>query len=349
MRIAVIAPLSPVPSVGYGPIETVVHDLTEGLVLRGHEVILFASAGSRSRAILVPHLEAAPDPALPVVIREALFERVGRVALAKAIEARVDVIHDHIYAAGGSDRIPTLHTVHGFPADELVGHLTAIGRSPGSVFNAISRRQRDLLLESNSELPVMGAVHHGLDFSGMPVEAEKDDHYLFLGRASPEKGPDLAIAIAREAGVKLFLALRARLPAEKRFLDTVLRPLAERAKGTITLLQEASAVEKFELMRRARGVLFTSRWEEPFGLVMIEAMACGTPVFALRRGSAPEVIVDGVTGFLSGMEGEMPAAILRAGEIDPRACRAHVDRWFSAARMVEDYERLYEEVAGDGS
>jgi glycosyltransferase involved in cell wall biosynthesis len=341
MKIALIAPPLPLPPVSWGPVEAVVHDLGEALVRRGHEVLLFASARSRTSARLLPYAGSDPDPEWPVPVREQIFESAGRYAVSRAESEEVDVIHDHIYTSVGATKIPTLHTVHGFPAAELVGHLAAICGANEHRLCAISQRQKALLLEQDDRLPFSGVVHHGLNFSDVRVQQHKQDFFLFLGRASPEKGADTAISVAMAAGVKLVLALRARLPAERKFLETKLKPLAEKSMGQVTILDEARTNEKFELLGKARGLLFTSRWEEPFGLVIIEAMACGTPVFAFRRGAAPELIVDGVTGFLAADEVQMAALLAHSKQIDPMRCRAHVDENFSVETMVEHYEQSY--------
>jgi len=200
------------------------------------------------------------------------------------------------------------------------------------------------MLLQNSSLPFTGVVHHGLDFSSVPVAKEKGDFFLFMGRASPEKGADVAARIALLAGVKLVMVLRRRLAAEKHFFLNAIAPLVQRSNGQLIVLDEADTAEKYKLLGRARGVIFTSIWEEPFGLVMIEAMASGTPVLAFRRGSAPEVIVNGVTGFLADTDLDLTRAIRRVDEIDPLMCRSHVDRSFSIDNMISEYERLYRRI-----
>lgn len=342
MKIAIIAPPLRLPPDAHGPIEMLVHDLAEALVERRHKVLVFAAASSDTSARLIPYSVPEPEPNWPVTERESIYEAAGREALDRAEREHVDVVHDHIYALAADSSVPVVHTLHAFPGDELMTQLAAIARSRTNFFVAVSQRQRQLFLDKHARLPILRTVHNGLDFSRVGFSAVKDDFFLFLGRASREKGPDIAIDVAIRAGVPLVMVLSRRLPSQQAFLEEGLRPLARGQR--ISMLDEASTEEKYSFYRRAKAVLFTPRWEEPFGLVMIEAMACGTPVLAFRRGSAPEIIADGVTGFLCDSEEDMIANIGRVGAIDPVACRAHVERLFTAGRMAAGYESVYEEA-----
>jgi glycosyltransferase involved in cell wall biosynthesis len=174
---------------------------------------------------------------------------------------------------------------------------------------------------------------------------DKDDYVLFLGRFSPDKGAHLAIDAAREAGRPILLAGKPREPQELAYFRAEIAPrLDERAQ----FVGEADMAAKQKLARRAQCLMFPICWDEPFGMVMIEAMACGTPVVALNRGSVPEVVVDGVTGFILDDPADLPAAIRKAADLEPGACRSHVERNFDVKIMAQGYERAYAEAARKG-
>jgi glycosyltransferase involved in cell wall biosynthesis len=341
VRIAQVAPVwLPVPPRGYGGIEWVVFLLTEGLVARGHEVTLFASGGSRTRARLVSVFEEAPTTAR---IHESYWELAHALA-AYNRHGEFDLIHDHSGsigpAVGGFTGTPVVHTLHG-PATPRARHLYGLMRER-VWFVAISRYQ----MEQMPELRYAGVVYNGIPLELYPFRQEKEDFLLFLGRASREKGPEVAVRVARRLGARLVLAVKVVEEPEKRYWREVVEP---ELSGEETVLGEVSPAEKADLLARARAVLFPIQWPEPFGLVMAEAMACGTPVVAFRNGSSPEVIEDGVTGFLvpEGDEDGMAAAVKRVGEIDPAACRRRVEERFSQDVMVEGYLRAYLKVLAE--
>jgi glycosyltransferase involved in cell wall biosynthesis len=339
MRIAEIAPpwLS-VPPRGYGGIEWVVALLADGLTERGHDVTLFATGDSLTKAHLEYVFETAPGPKL---IHD-MWHDVVHSAWATRDPSRFDIFHVHppwsaLIATAALD-VPTVHTLHGSFTDEMRRLYSLLADRVW--FVAISESQRARM----PDLRYGGVVYNGIDVAAFPFRAEKEDFVLFLGRAGPEKGIHRAAEAARQAGVRLVLVTKIAEPAEEEHWNKVVLPvLPEDAM----VLGEIGFEEKADLLSRARAVLFPIDWDEPFGLVMTEAMACGTPVIATPRGSVPEVVADGKTGFIVSVENypqEAAAAIRRLGEIDPAACRARVEERFSSEAMVEGYEDVFERV-----
>jgi glycosyltransferase involved in cell wall biosynthesis len=339
VRVALLSPVwFPVPPTGYGGIEWVVALLADGLVDAGHDVTLFASGDSRTKAELAFVYESAPSAEIgksAVELRHALacFERADEF----------DVIHDHsgpaAAALAGAVRTPTVHTVHG----PLLGE-------PGEVYERLARvspRTRLISLSMNQRephpgLPWLANVPNALDFSVYPAQPRRGDYLVFLGRMSPEKGAHRAVAVAMEAGLPLKLAGKRREPPEQRYFHEFVEPHLR--EGQIEYLGEVTHGEKVELLQDARATLFPIDWEEPFGLVMIESMACGTPVIATRRGSVPEVVDAGRTGVIVDDYSQMAAAVEAADALDPLAIRAAAEERFSRGRMVDDYVRAYGEA-----
>jgi glycosyltransferase involved in cell wall biosynthesis len=334
MRIAQIAPVcESVPPGGYGGTERVVSWLTEELVRRGHRVTLFASGDSDTRARLVPVVETALrlggrfDPTMAHVLA---------VGMAKRRASEFDVIHAHVdylaFPAFTESDPPVVSTLHGRLDVEglapVVGHF---GRFP---LVSISDAQRAPLPGANW----LATVHHGLPLADYPMGSGAGDYLLFVGRMSPEKRPDVAIDVARRAGVRLVLAAKVDR-VDQAYFDAVVRPLL--GEPGIEFIGEVGQAEKVALLRDARALLFPILWPEPFGLVMIEAMACGTPVVARRCGSVDEVIADGRVGIVCDGDEDIVRALDAAREIDRAACRRWVEQRFSVERMATGYERLY--------
>lgn len=349
MKIAMISPpWFPVPPPGYGGIERVVADVTESLVAMGHEVILMAPADSVTSARLMPTVERHLTLNLSREERLEAWAETSSRAFIAAREAGADVIHDHTeFPHGHAYPIPVVRTMHGPAVAELVCKYLPMS-CQGDSFVAISARQEELyqakvqqLFGPDQRLNVAGVVHNPIDVSTMPFRAQKEDFLLFLGRCDWEKNPDGAIRVARAVGKRLVMALRIT-PAERDYFERVVQPLLG---ADITLLGEITPEERNDYLARAEAVLFTSQWEEPFGLVMTEAMACGTPVLAFPKGAAPELIVHGETGFLCADEKEMIAALRRLGEIDPQRCRQHVEEHFSPQGAAQRYLDIYRAVA----
>jgi glycosyltransferase involved in cell wall biosynthesis len=340
VRIAMLAPpWIPVPAAGYGGIEEVVRLLCDGLVADGHDVTLFAAPSSDSLAHVHPVLEDShPDE-----IERSRWE-VDHVARAFAeIDAAAgegrpyDIVHDHCgYAAiAMADRLetPIVHTLHG-PFDDPYRDFYATHAYKGTIV-AISHSQ---LEEAPPELRDATVVHNPLRFSEWQLQEEPGDHVLWIGRMAPIKGPHRAIAAAREAGVPLVIAGPVQ-PGQEEFFAEEVEPHIDGEH--VISAGELGGEEKQAAYRDARAMLMPIRWAEPFGMVIAESMACGTPVIAFREGSARELIVDGVNGFLVDDEREMAAAITRIGEIDRAGCRANAEERFNVSTVVSDYERVY--------
>ena len=336
MRIAQIAPpWFAVPPARYGGIEWVVALLADGLADRGHDVTLYASGGSITRAKLVTVFD---DPPGGVHIGESYYD-VLHAATAYANADEFDLIHDHSGligpAIGSHVAAPVVHTLHGpFTEDAKRIYTLLSGRIH---YVAISEAQRAFC----PDLSYAGTVHNGIDLDRYPFRSEKEDFLLFLGRINPEKGPHLAVDVAHRTGRKLVMAVKMAEPPEQKYWRDHVEPLLD---GSEEILGEITVEEKADLLARAAAVLFPIQWPEPFGLVMTEAMATGTPVIAFPYGAAPEVIVDGETGFLVDSVDEMCEAVNRADEIKAETCRAHVETHFSDDAMVEGYLEAFERV-----
>jgi glycosyltransferase involved in cell wall biosynthesis len=336
VRIAILSPVwFAVPPSGYGGIEWVVSLLADGLAEAGHEVTLFASGDSYTKAELAYVFETAPS--------ELIGRSLPELHHALACFTRADdfdVINDHAgplsIALGGLVATPVVHTVHG-PLNGEPGEVYAgLGRvAPQVGLISISLNQR----KPWPELNWAGNCPNALDFQLYPCKPHRGDYLLFLGRMSADKGAHRAIAVAMETGLPLKLAGKKQDPKELRYFDELVKP---HLVGDIEYLGEVSHGEKVELLQNARVTLFPIDWEEPFGLVMIESMACGTPVIATRHGAVPEVIEDGRGGIIVDDYREMPAALERADALDPLESRRYVEERFGPERMVRAYVDVYE-------
>jgi glycosyltransferase involved in cell wall biosynthesis len=335
VRIAILSPVwFPVPPARYGGIEWIVSLLADGLVERGHEVTLFASGDSHTKANLASVFQDAPSEFIGQTNYE-LHHALGCFERAEEFE----IVNDHSgplsAALGASSPTRVVHTVHGplnRRAGELYEQIDRVAPQVGLI--SVSMNQRSPLPDLNW----IANCPNALDLSLYPVHPHRGDYLLFVGRMSPDKGAHRAVEVAEELGLPLKLAGKMQELREEEFFDAAVRPhLSE----DIEYLGEVSHAEKVDLLQNARATLFPIEWAEPFGLVMIESMACGTPVIATRHGAVPEVIEDGRTGVIVDDHTEMPAALERADRIDPMACRRYVEERFSMERMVADYEAAY--------
>ncbi|ORW05396.1 glycosyltransferase family 4 protein [Mycobacterium kyorinense] len=343
LRIVLVAPpYFDIPPKGYGGVEAVVADLADMLVARGHAVTVIGAGEPGTVAKFVPLWdrtlpERLGEPYPEVMHALKVRSEIARIAAADG----VDLVHDHTFAgplnapAYQALGLPTVVTVHGPIDDDLYPYYRELGRDVGLV--AISDRQQELAPDLNW----IGRVHNALRIGDWPFSADKGDYGLFLGRFAPYKGAHLAVQAAHEVGMPLVLAGKCSEPAEKEYFEDCVRPLLTDSDH---VFGEANAVGKRKLLAGARCLLFPVQWEEPFGIVMIEAMACGTPVVALRGGAVPEVVLDGVTGFVCERPAELPAAIARTQAIDPHACRRHVAAHFEVAQLGYGYEQIYRKV-----
>ncbi|MGV0793124.1 glycosyltransferase family 4 protein [Mycolicibacterium sp. XJ1819] len=346
MRIVLIAPpYFDVPPKGYGGTEAVVADLADVLAKRGHRVTLLGAGEPGTAAEFVPLWDRTLPDRLGQPYPEIMHALKTRRAVERIAETEgVDIIHEHTFAgplnAAGYRALglPTVVTMHGPIDDDLYPYYRELGDDVGLI--AISDRQRELAPDLNW----VGRVHNSLRIDDWPFRANKGDYALFLGRYAPYKGAHLALDAAHAAGIPLVLAAKCDEPAEQAYFDEYVRP---RLTENDYVFGQADANDKRKLLAGARCVLFPIQWEEPFGMVMIEAMACGTPVVALRGGAVPEVIVDGVTGFVCDRPEELPQAIAKAQTIDPATCRRHVAANFGLGQFGSGYESIFRAAIAD--
>jgi glycosyltransferase involved in cell wall biosynthesis len=332
VRIALVSTCAAsTPPRALGSAERVVGDLAKGLVALGHEVTVFATADSEPAGALRYTLASPVWPSDDMV--EA---RHAALALRDVRADRYDVLHVHHPAAVPPSVLrcmPTVATMHHVRRPELVSHYAAF---PEIDLVAISRRQAALV----PELHVGHVVHHGLDLSLYPAGDGRGGYCVFLGHLAPEKAPHVAIDAARGAGVALRIGGGVHPASRAYYEDQVAPRLADRP-GSAELLGELAHPPKVDLLRRARCLLAPLDREEPFGLAMIEAMLVGTPVIALSRGSAPEVVDDGVTGLIVRSREEMTRAIATVQRLDRRGCRTRAQERWCSLRMTREYLEVY--------
>lgn len=342
MKIAQISPLfESVPPRLYGGSERIVSWLTEELVQRGHEVTLFASGDSRTSAELVPVTPRALR--MNPKVRDWL---PYHIMLLDAVQSRADefdIIHFHTdllqMPLARALRGQVLTTLHG--RLDLPDLVPFYRHFPGAALVSISEHQRQPMPPVNW----LGTVLHGLPLDLLPFNAEADGGYLaFLGRISPEKRPDRAIEIAARAGMPLRIAAKIDR-ADQEYWDDVIEPMISDTAG-VGFIGEINDSDKAAFLGNAAAVLFPIDWPEPFGLVMIEAMACGTPVIAFNCGSVPEVIDHGQTGYIVDTVSEAVEAIRKLDTLSRAHVRQVFEKRFSAGRMARDYEHIYENLIG---
>ena len=341
MRIAQVAPLAEsVPPSLYGGTERVIHWLTEELIEQGHEVTLFGTGDSKTGAKLIQvwprALRLGRPRSDPIVAAASALENLSLHA------HEFDIIHSHgdwcylpLLTRLG---VPFVTTLHGrldiFRLPQLVGMF------PQAPFVSISNNQRSPLPDANWA----ATIYHGFPLDWLRPSFGRGQYLAFLGRLSPEKGPEPAIRIARAANMQLRIA--AKIPrGERGYFAERLRPMIDGDRTR--LIGEVDDASKQDFLGRASALLFPIDWPEPFGLVMIEAMACGTPVIAFRRGSVPEVIEHGVSGFIVEDEAEAIQAVQRLPELDRREVRASFERRFTASEMAGRYINCYKKVAAE--
>jgi glycosyltransferase involved in cell wall biosynthesis len=341
MRIAQVAPLiESVPPTGYGGTERVVSYLTEELVRQGHEVTLFASGDSRTSARLVPGspraLRLDPEVVDPIAHEVLEIERVAQMA------DQFDVIHWHLdyfhFPLSRRMGVPYLTTLHGrLDLNDIQPLYAEFTDAP---LVSISNDQRSPLPDVNW----IGTIHHGMPADELAPRLEPGQYLAFLGRISPEKRVDRAIEVARLTGIPLKIAAKVD-EADREYFEEHIEPMLEH--DIVDFIGEIGAAEKRDFLGHAHALLFPIDWAEPFGLVMIEAMACGTPTIAYRSGSVPEVITDGVSGFIVETIDEAVDAVGRLHEIRREECRASFESRFTVERMARDYVKLYERLIAE--
>ena len=340
MKIAMLAPpWIEIPPPGYGGIEQVVALLAAELTERGNEVTLFAAPGTQSLARVLSPLEGTHPDEIQMAVYEAdhvasAFDRMDET------EPPFDVLHDHtgFTAFAFADRIatPMVHTLHGPFTEETSAFYARHGHKAKAV--ALSRYQAE---QAPDTLDIVAVIGNPIVVGDFPFRDYKDDYLLWIGRLNDDKGPQRAIAAAREAGAPLVLAGPVQ-PGQQEFFEAEVEPHID--GDGVRYIGEVGD-EKGDLYAGARALLMPIRWPEPFGLVMTEAMACGTPVIAFPEGSASELVLDGETGYVVEDEHAMAEAIRRLDEIDPARCRSSAEERFDLAPVSEAYERAYELVA----
>jgi glycosyltransferase involved in cell wall biosynthesis len=327
-----------VPPHGYGGIEWICYWLVDGLIARGHQVTLIGAGRNHTNATFFQSYERPPSERLG----ESLPEVLHAARCAQALDGiAVDVIHTHMLAGpllAPGRAAPTIATAHGPMAGELGEYYR--WAAPHIDMVAISRSQRG----EAEDLPWVGTVYNGIPVAEYPYREHKEDYVLFLGRMCAEKGVHLAIEAARKAGVTIVVAAKCAEPAEQEYFAAEVAPRLGRG---VEWIGPVAGNEKKDLLARARCLVNPIQWREPFGIVMVEALACGTPVVATRAGSVPEVVADGVTGWIVDHPAALPEAIHRSRQISPAECRRRAEALFDTARMVDGYEWIYRMVAAE--
>jgi glycosyltransferase involved in cell wall biosynthesis len=343
MNIAQVAPLyESVPPKCYGGTERVVSYLTEELVRQGHQVTLFASGDSVTHARLIAPCRHALR--LDQQCRDHLAPHIVMIEHLFRDAAAFDIIHSHLdylpFPLASRHPTPMLTTLHGrLDLPELVPIYQSF---PAMPVVSISQDQRTPLPWLNWQ----GTVYHGLPDHLYTFQEERGTYLAFLGRIAPEKRVDQAIAIAKQAGMPLKIAAKVD-QVDRAYFEASIQPLLQ--DPLVDYIGEIGDHEKGAFLGGAAVLLFPIDWPEPFGLVMIEALACGTPVIAYRRGSVPEVLEDGVTGYIVDSVEEAVQAVLRALALSRRRCRQVFDTRFSACRMAQDYLRIYQRLLIDST
>jgi glycosyltransferase involved in cell wall biosynthesis len=336
MRIALVAsPWVPVPPPAYGGTEAVLDTLAQGLQAAGHDVLLYATGDSTCPVTTAWTYDTARGIGAGGGCAVELRHVIDAYDAARAWGA--DVVHDHtlvgpVYAER-FDGLTVVTTNHGPFDAELAAMYRTVADWVAVV--AISHHQAS----TAPGIPIAAVIHHGLDLARFPAGAGDGGYALFLGRMNPDKGVHTAARVARAAGVPLRIAAKMREPAERDYFAQRVRPLLG---GDIEYVGEVGGVDKLELLAGAACLLNPIAWPEPFGMVMIEALACGTPVVATPCGAAPEIVDDGITGYLRRGEDALSAVVAQAPGLDRDACRQAVKERFSATRMVEDHLALYD-------
>jgi glycosyltransferase involved in cell wall biosynthesis len=342
MRIGLIAPpWVPVPPPAYGGTESVLDRLARGLAHAGHDVLLAAASNS---SCPVPRVAGTDEAEVDASVCGNNVTELRHVITSYAAMGDVDVVHDHTLAGplirNAHPRAPVVTTNHG-PFDEVLTPIYRAMRGVGVI--AISHHQASTAVD----VPLAAVIHHGIDVDAVPVGSGDGGYASFLGRMCPEKGPREAALIARTAGVPLKMAAKIRERAEQEYFESAIKPLLG---PDVEYVGELGPDEKLELVGGSVALLNPIQWAEPFGLVMIEALATGTPVVSTPAGSAPEIVDDGVTGYLREDRLSLAAALLDAADLDRSACRAAAFARFSTERMVAAHELLYRHVvAGRGA
>jgi glycosyltransferase involved in cell wall biosynthesis len=339
LRVAVVAPpWVPVPPPAYGGTEAMIDYLARGLREAGHDVLLYTTGDSTCEVPIRYSRSTAADTVDSSMVTE-LHHAVN--AYETVVEWGADVVHDHTLVGphiAGPYGVPVVTTNHGPFASDLGDCYRMLGlRAP---IIAVSSHHAS----TSGPVPVSAVIHHGVDVDRFPVGDGSGGYALFLGRMNPEKGVHIAARLAREAGVPLRIAAKMREAPERAYFEAHVKPLLG---DGVEYVGEVAWQQKLELLAGASCLFNPIAWPEPFGMVMIESLASGTPVIATRCGSVPEIVTDGVTGFVCTTERELIEALLRVDELDRAWCRKDAETRFSTERMVADHVALYRRAMAD--
>jgi glycosyltransferase involved in cell wall biosynthesis len=337
MKVGLLAPpWVPVPPPLYGGTEAVIDRLARGLVAAGHEVLLFAPGDSTCDVPTVPHTLPARPSEIGITTVELAYVIRGHDCLSAC-----DVVHDHTLAG------PAIGRRRGAPAMVTTSH-GPFTPEVSDIYRAFARRVPIIAIShsqaveaSHQGIHVSRVIHHGLDPDEVTLGDGDGGYLLFLGRMHPDKGVDIAARVARASGVPLRIAAKMREPAERAWFEACVKPLLSE---DVTYVGEVGREDALTLLQGASALLNPILWAEPFGLVMVEALAAGTPVLAFPNGAAPEIIEDGITGYLCTDETDMSRRVSDVGALDRKACRAAVLSRFSTSRVVEDHLALYQRM-----
>lgn len=344
MRIAQVAPpYVSVPPKLYGGTELVASLLTEELVKRGYDITLYATGDSITQAKLK---SLYPKPLGIFGVGSKRYDPgydLANINFALKDADQYDIIHSHTGVFGASYarfiETPLVTTLH--------NDVVTPGTEPFESFKdtcwwvAISKKQ----MQNLSGLKFAGVVYNAIDTSKYQVEEKKENYLLFFGNICADKGPDVAIEVAKRLGLKLIMSGKIDDGVNREFYESEIKPKID--GKMVEFYPEVDHQTKQDFFGKARAFLFPIRWEEPFGLVMPESMACGTPVIAFPRGSVPEVIVDGETGFLVNNVDEMVEAVKKVDHISPYKCREHAEKYFSVQKNADDYIKIYEKIISE--
>lgn len=348
MNIALVAPvMGPIPPKKYGGIELIVDELAHGLAEHGHAVTVFCSGESAIAGDGITRVETSPYPTREHPSENRDWER-KQLEIVLARQYEFDVIHLHYeplvcrFEINGkqvnlldSFEVPVVLTFHN--TTDITANIAYYKNTPALYRHSmvfVSENQRSRL----AFFPNTSVIYNGLPVESFPLETEKDNYLLFLGRITPTKGLPEAILVARATNTPLYIVAKVD-PVDQKYYET---EITSQIDGElIRYLGEADFDTKVAYLKKARCLLFPIQWEEPFGLVMVEALACGTPVIAFRRGSVPEIIQDGVNGYIAETVEQMVGDVARLGALSPELCRQSVEKRFSVERMVGEYEKVF--------
>lgn len=348
MKIAmVLPPWFKIPPEGYGGIEVIVSLLADGLIEKGHEVTLYTVSSSSTKARIFNifdeemkcYLDAPPSDFLNIALTHTLASYMD------ILKGDYDIIHDHTWKEGLGCAIfinmPVVHTLHSPMNKGNIEFYSLLRQYPRVHFVTISDYQQTCLPGLN----YVGTVYNGIDLPKYPYSEQKEDFFFYMGRFNEEKAPHLACEAAEKVGKRLVLAGKVHEQTERCYFEQYVKPHLSRHISYVGELGHWSE-EKMRLFSRAKGYLYPIQWDEPFGITMAEAMACGTPVLTFRRGAAPEIVAHGITGFVVETMDEFLEAVEHVDEISPQACRQRAQNMFSARAMIDSYESVYTKVLG---